>query len=292
MQLAIVLGVGCLLLFLVTFLRRGFIQCRRRLDALTSAFLQFHKQQCCFIAAIEIAGIVMEQGKSTAGSQDFIVNIPLALSGCLSVTFGLLVVSYLGRLTWLYIILTLVPVSLSIASLHGARFWWKTIIAVQSGGTLGMQASDLADTHSLICGSRANELNSLDVKSVINLRIAWVICCYCAICCLALAIWHVIKTNKTLVKSEFCQSWIERLESVATARTRANFLVAGRLAFLMTWLSCFTYLFYLYAYFKRHRFVSSNWDFGQIVAITVWAPSIVELLYMEKGRSLSNKGLE
>ena len=297
MQLAIVLGVGCSLLFLMILVAKGYSQVQRRLDALTSAFLLFHKQQCCFIAAIEIAGIVMETGKSTAGSQDFIINVPLALTGCLSVVFGLLVVSFLGRLTWLYIVLTIVPVALSMASLHGVRLWWKTIAEVQSGsgGSLSLQAMNLANTHELICGSRASELNSLDVNTVINIHVVWVMCCFSAICCLILAVWHACRSTQILARSDFYQRWTMRYQSItdlAAAKTKESLRLAMSVVFLVTWVSCFAYLFYLYAYFKRHNFVSSQWDFGQIVAITVWAPSIVEFIYMERGKSPEHEDSE
>lgn len=41
--------------------------------------------------------------------------------------------------------------------------------------------------------------------------------------------------------------------------------------------------FWLYSLFLRHSLVSKVWTFGQIIAVTVWAPSIVKFLYIEKG---------
>ena len=49
--------------------------------------------------------------------------------------------------------------------------------------------------------------------------------------------------------------------------------------FIVSSLLCFGVHFYLIGVFHRHHLVSQVWTFGQIVAVTVWIPSIFEVLH-------------
>lgn len=55
-------------------------------------------------------------------------------------------------------------------------------------------------------------------------------------------------------------------------------------ALLLLWLVLFAFHFYLYSFFTRSQLVSTTWSLGQIIAVTVWVPSIVEYLYILRGR--------
>ena len=49
-----------------------------------------------------------------------------------------------------------------------------------------------------------------------------------------------------------------------------------RFMFVATWSMCFGYQFYHYSYFFQLFEVDNNWGLAQVVAITVWVPSLVE----------------
>lgn len=51
--------------------------------------------------------------------------------------------------------------------------------------------------------------------------------------------------------------------------------------FVITWSASFGYQLYLYSSFFQRSVVDSSWGFGQIVAITVWAPCFAEYLNLE-----------
>ena len=61
--------------------------------------------------------------------------------------------------------------------------------------------------------------------------------------------------------------------------------IPGRVLFSLyhvpIWALCFSYPIYLYSIFAQSIVVSSEWTFSQIIAVTVWIPSIAELLYID-----------
>ena len=57
-------------------------------------------------------------------------------------------------------------------------------------------------------------------------------------------------------------------------------LVFSDIFLLVVWSLCFGYHIYLYSPFSRNNLVSRVWTFGQIIAVTAWAPSIVEFFYI------------
>ena len=50
---------------------------------------------------------------------------------------------------------------------------------------------------------------------------------------------------------------------------------------VIPWLLCFAAQFYLFAAFIRHDLINYEWSLGQIIAVTVWIPCVVEYLYIE-----------
>lgn len=60
-----------------------------------------------------------------------------------------------------------------------------------------------------------------------------------------------------------------------------------KILFILIWTPCFGYHIYLYSIFFRNKLVSRVWTFGQIIAVTVWAPAIVECFYIEYSKLAS-----
>ena len=68
--------------------------------------------------------------------------------------------------------------------------------------------------------------------------------------------------------------------TLASKRLRTLFFVLSTIL----WVLCFAYHFYLYSLFVKSRLLAPEWTFGQIIAVTLWVPSIVEFLYIEHGK--------
>lgn len=79
--------------------------------------------------------------------------------------------------------------------------------------------------------------------------------------------------------------------STAVRLRRNKYLVAFRKAFrkyplwtlvyAVPWALCFAAQFTLFAVFAEHYFISNTWILGQIIAVAVWVPSIVESIYID-----------
>ncbi len=52
------------------------------------------------------------------------------------------------------------------------------------------------------------------------------------------------------------------------------------LLFTSTWSICFVFHFYFFSFFASSREISNEWTFGQIIAVAVWLPSLVEYIYL------------
>ena len=55
---------------------------------------------------------------------------------------------------------------------------------------------------------------------------------------------------------------------------------AGSFLFVATWSISFAYQFYFFSFYWRMQEISNEWSFGQIIAVSVWLPSIVEYIYL------------
>ena len=136
-----------------------------------------------------------------------------------------------------------------------------------------------------ICGSYRLRLNYYHGATFVNFPVAWTIYSFSAMCFLV----HICRRhNRQLIcpllneHSNHPSRWRPRSCSECTVLRKIWDIAASIL-----WIASFIYMFYLYVAFNDNNFVSKEWTFGQIVSITVWVPSIVELLYMEKCKSSS-----
>ena len=56
---------------------------------------------------------------------------------------------------------------------------------------------------------------------------------------------------------------------------------------MLVWTLSFGYQFFLYSRSFRSSVINNEWSFGQIVAVIIWAPSLVETLNLEIRESFS-----
>lgn len=254
---------------------------------LTTALVEFHKHQCYFMCAVEIAAIILSNGlTSNLSSYSSMVMIPLSLNGCVPVGFTFLAVARYGNLTWHLIVLTTLTLTLSSTSLLYATVFTWPAVKRNLKPNYGANSPDIPGA-TMICGDQATKINVID-NSVIIPSIIGIIWVVSVLCCLSCIIWHALHRRTFAVTRERLRNhWTIRWFQSRSENIKHKQLLSGMLCVILisVWALCFAYLFYLYDHFRRHGFVSTEWTFGQIVAISIWAPSIVEFLYME-GRKL------
>ncbi len=277
-------------------------------EALVAALVSFHKAQCFFSSTIQIAALILVNHvlrvgfigknysvKPGADTGDVIVLNLLAISGLLPVTVVFLCISRYGRQTWYAFILTLVAVLLATATLaatfyiYTQTFFLEYFRALGAHGTLASEVvnedpsiecgTDVPPEQLIIslCGPEILDNNNLHSSTVTSkwIWVIWVNCIIWLALCLGMMIRKVQRAMATILREN------------ATFAVLSKYRV-GLLLFLVTFGLSFAAQFVLFSIYARHAFISPIWTFGQIIAVTVWAPSLIDFIYIEYSKSLSS----
>ena len=73
-------------------------------------------------------------------------------------------------------------------------------------------------------------------------------------------------------------SFIQRL--IKECKTYGAWIIVSAIP----WSLCVAGQFYLFSAYLEHSVISYEWSFGQIIAVTIWLPSLVEYIYIEWSR--------
>lgn len=125
-----------------------------------------------------------------------------------------------------------------------------------------------------LCGSSLLDSNAIPSSTVTDrwVWVAWVTC-------IAWMLWCFYGKPKEGKPPTKIRSWLDRRTISFTWMQRLEKPKVRLLFFIVSSLLCFGVQFYLISVFHRHHLVSQVWTFGQIVAVTVWIPSIFEFLH-------------
>lgn len=267
---------------------------------LSYTMMEFHKAQCYFISAIVVAvQVLVHQAYSNFRLQtgygydlpipffDVLLSVPLALNGIVPVTFTLVYIVRYHRLTWHILILSLVPVALSSTSLFTAYRWIVTADGDEFNvdgivGDFGYDDSFAASR--LVCGDRPGNLGNAIDPTDFRFVAIWLVYGYC----ITWLLWCFLRRILDEAVRGSLPAWTSKpLIRLSTTKVPINHQAKKLLQALSLalWGLCFGYHFYLYSLFIRKSLVPGNWTFGQIIAVTVWAPFVVEYLYTEHRKS-------
>ena len=205
----------------------------------------------------------------------------LSTNGLVPNVFTLTLIAQYGRQSWYLILLSVVTFALSTASLIGAtQVWTENDTQIDFGNLPSCREINLKSLSNLLCGSD-DELSPLDftLRPTATIKWIWLLWASCLL-------WLLYCVLKQLLLIKFLRSkagWLKNnrksLED-SWIRKCVNIRTQNRLWKALYSLS-FGYQFYLYSTFFRTSFVDKSWGFGQIVAITVWAPCFAEYLNLE-----------
>ena len=267
---------------------------RKHKKAIFPALVSFHKAQCYFSSTVQVAALVLiheSQNAATSSFVDISALIVLATSGFIPVTFGLASIMRFGRQSWYLVILSYITFLLASANL------FLFVVLAGEYGDLnddyssfqnnGLDADgtcviggNVADTLFPLCGSSLLNNNTISSSAIITWWVwaAWAICMVCIFLCLG---WKsedqmLLKIARSML--DFALTRYPRMRLPWKFMRRIHGLL---LIFIITSTLCFIVQFRLIYIFNRHSFVSSVWSFGQIIAVTVWIPSLFEFGYNE-----------
>ena len=270
---------------------------RNHMLAFTTATMEHHKNQCYFISAIIIAALVLNRqawnrfaNNEPPPAFDVFLSVPLSMNGFLPVTFILACIARYGRLTWHIIILSLISIGLSTGTLAGSTYWILKLASAYGPDLLSVNEAEVGFYEDIeivkqVCGSQSWILTDVLDRTDLKFSLIWAIYSYCIL-------WFLWCMFKHVLNQPFTEKHRDRVlrklngssNSISSNELLQKTLSGLGLILLIIWALCFTYHFYLYSLFAKSKLVSSEWSFGQIIAVTVWIPSIVELLYIELGR--------
>ena len=285
--------------------------------ALVAALVDFHKVQCFFSSTIQITGLILfhEAQKNSAldtktiqsSSQDFFdtsILVVLATSGIIPISLTLVCVSRYGRQSWYLLTLSLITMVLATATLTSSY-----IYAYDYGLPYGVYSSNMQNPylyndnkynnmnatsttcnirgsvgHTLypLCGSW-NLVNNAIGTSMFTSHWIWLVwaCCIMWLPICTVKHWYSDDESYSKPRSWSFRSiperhtWIAKLyRELGTCRTWSLFSC-------VSWSLCFGSQFYLFSLYFKHFVISQQWSFGQIIAVTVWVPSVVEYAYIE-----------
>ena len=254
----------------------------RRQSALATALMEFHKQQCYFVCSVQIASLVFLP--KFVIHEEFFADkylrmciVLLALTGCINVVFTLVVLSNYCRLSWYVLIMSGVAMAISIRTLVKASEWYDLVVRDEISNIA------LYSITELFCNNLDTKINTLD-GNLLDLRIAQIICANCAVfyawCTLSYTVRYLGENGGEKLQKKV-QGWQSRvLSRTKSLKAWTRFAIVSLVA--VSWTLCFSYVLIGYIRFWKSGFVSNNWSFGQIIAIAIWIPAIVEFLYIER----------
>lgn len=279
MQSAIVIAAFCSLFLLDRLPYMGEKSRKRHTTALVTALVDFHEHQCYFAGSIQIAALVAFKNSGAYNLADIDINVLafLAFTGTIPVVFVLACLAHYGEQSWYLLILSLSSFLLA-SGIHAISLvhpysnthtpWHPSVGPDQQ----------LVAAYSSLCGSPFKERQRIASKGfkASATALVWTNC----------AIWAVTCVVKHILREGRHGETLNRLTNVhmvpAWQKSHLQwFTICSKFFVVLAWTFCFVCYFGLCNMFVKRSLVSTTWSFGQIVAISVWIPSIIELLYLE-----------
>ena len=264
-------------------------QQKKHIQAMMIATVDFQIAQCYFAGAVQIAALVFTARDlslirwfATPELLDAGFLFTLATSGIVPTILTLAVITQHGRQSWYLISLCSIVFVLSTGMLAASSNAWYTKEFDPAYGVVSacgdFLASDLATAW---CGSRELFSDSGHSPTAIN-NVIWVIWAH-SLLWLVYCVSKKIRTSDrflpgtTIFKSIFQPrfAWGGRLPKSKFGNQLSQGVIA------ITWLLSLGYQLWLYAVILRASITNYTWSFGQILAILIWAPCLVEFINLE-----------
>ena len=289
-------------------------QGKTHINRMIIALVDFHKAQCYFSCVIQITALALfrESEVASGGSYssssadqsndlfDTSILIVLATSGLVPVNLILACILRYGRHSWYLLILSLITTILAtatlIASYYYTHVYGKPYEQYQNdlgdpfdksnaygGGVSCNLPGTLEETIFSLCGNSKLANNLLPTGLIDNgwIWTVWANCIVWLLLGLGIKCYNpkvFAKPREKLTQFGTKVSFIKYL--IKKSRTYTAWIIVS----VIPWSLCFAGQFYLFSAFFEHSVISYEWSFGQIIAVTVWLPSLVEYVYIEWSR--------
>ena len=298
MQSSIALLAALILFGLIIWPARNQKKRERHIQAIVMADIEFQKNQCYFAGAIQIASLVLSNhlfdpyfGPSRQQPDALDAGFLLALStnGYVPVILNLVTIKNNGRQSWYLLLLSLSIFALSTGTLTWLSHFWANESMyddpdhINSSWNGICEHYDIGSLSKACCGRNFANPSYMRIFATRGwLWAIWANCLCWLLYCVACKLVDMVdltqrkfETDMKLHPLNSMLAWVkENFSSKAWSRL-------GMGLFVLTWSLSFGYQFYLYNVVFSNAEIDTTWSFGQIVAITIWAPCLVEYLNLE-----------
>lgn len=285
--------------------RRTQNRLKTHLPALVTGLIEFHKAQCFFMLAIQAAAVVViRDGTLPASSYaqaqvNFALLHGIAINGFLPVSFTLLCLWNFGRKSWYIYLLTICTFVLSVVTFAMARTAYNDPNGVTSSGTY----QDCGTINpSTVCTlgytgypepwTSSNRLPFCATIGFLLLFDKLEVTRWSAFQRILKRLGHA-KNDLVANLYEHVREFNKNFDPTGAKPLNIDILRA-RFTFIVSLVTNMVYLKYLVdqlidlSLFNSIGVIdTTNWGFGQIVAVTIWFPPVFEYFYLEFRKSIS-----
>ena len=266
-------------------------------SAILPAVVEFQKAQCYFMLATNIAGLVVQTvgGLELQSLQQlyntFIFIKVIAIGGYLPITFGLLILRMLKKLSWYVLALSIASVGVAIGNLYKRQDFRPNpddLSYLRQQSTQGGPSSCGNNNLLAWCYSRIG-VESYNFRATNGADGADNILKFSLVVLGLLIIEHFWqssdRTNRK-IRDYLFRSCISRSDSSRFPGSNRIFRWLSRLTvpiIIVVFVAMYLYFFAVFAvdldWFRENKIYDPEWSFGQIVALMVWAPPIFEYFW-------------
>ncbi|KAI9928737.1 hypothetical protein MW887_001955 [Aspergillus wentii] len=247
--------------------------------------VEFQEAQCFFMLSIQAAALIalstgpqVFEATSFAQLESNVSAIALvALMGVVPVTFGLWVLHKVGMNSWYTMFWSTISVALSNVTLYMGNSSPSATSLVTISSTDRLDKCGHYGPPLIYCyGYSGSTMGSYSPSMFILRIINYVSLAFYGIIVL---MWLAPYLRRCMQKNEWSQHTYVRVHQVLTARwARAFGRVWTVFVELVSMLFCVVYGIYLTSR-NFGAFDADSWSFGQIIAVTIWAPVICKYFY-------------
>lgn len=265
---------------------------KRHRPALIAAFDEFHRAQCLFTAAIQIASIIVlkDNHLNYSGSTlrlNYVFLQTVAVNGIISITYTYWFVSRATKRSVYRFSLTLATFTLACAGFAIAT-WYSENFEV-SGRDIRLSSCGRIDLGAQ-CSFQETNLNILEVSSRLLAK-AYI---PCGLLMLHLTGEFLVPDYLTeiLTALHYCKPSRKgdskpKLRAYRRVKHNQQQLRGLKRFCVLIYRTVYFMLFALQGYILGQYFDkgvdTSKWSFGQIVAIAVWSSAVLEFIQLELG---------
>ena len=268
---------------------------------LEKALQNFHKAQCFFMLATNIASLVAEKrgGLAPSSLQDlydgYVFIKVIAIGGYLPITFTLLNLHMIKKLSWYLLSLSAITIAMATTALKSGNSNFvpttKDLHQIQDAANQNGQSSCGNQNLVAWCYKRRQYGHYFGFNSSSTGNGANDILVFCLMTLIIVIVDHFCRSDDPH------QQKLNRriLKKLGIAPSEPLFphantvLRFGTMTFHFIFFWLHIYGFYVYGvdleWFSTGKFYDPQWNFGQIVAILVWVPTLSDYLWENEGMS-------